>query len=308
MNTNLTTTGMNIDDYEDQAVKKSNLAKGIGIGVAGAVGGAAITAGTTYAATTGDSDVLDEPLTAEEMAKGAEVGEEIEPVAQAPAQQATQQTVKETPAQPEEEKPSDMIWEETTNVYVGGEKVMSMEEGKIDGHDVMIIDSDADGHADFLAYDANNNHVYEDDEIVKLTPLDNIHMGHATAHEREIHHDGYFFGDDTQEEDYAYNQSSTNHIHNNFEDEKTGEEYSRDFAENNPDYNPNADVDYDNNEQYLAENYSYDGGEHGNSQAGLGLKDVEDEDNVASQPDMADSTDMMDDSYDSMMNSEEFLG
>lgn len=312
MNTNLPTTDMNIEDYEDQAIKKSKLAKGIGIAAAGAIGGGAIAAGTTYAATLGGDDPIDVPLNADEMAIGAEVGEEIAPVAEEPAQPATQPTTqyvyieKAAPEHNSEtEKSSDLVWEETTNYYVDGEKVMSIEEGQLDGHNFMLIDSNADGSADVLAYDVNNNHIYEENEVVELSRFDNIRMGNPTAHVSDIHHDPYIFPEEQILGPYAYNEEP-HQIHNNFEDEKTGEDYHGDFAENNPDYNPNANMDYGQGEQYLAENYGYDGGDSGNYHAGL--NEVEMEDNVASQPDMADASDMSNDSFDSMMESEEFLG
>lgn len=306
MSNELTTTDMNIEDYEDQAIKKSKLAKGIGIAAAGAVGGAAIAAGTTYAATVEDT-VLDEPLNAEELINGAEIGEEIEPITE-PAPQPTTQYVyveKEVP-EPEPEKTTDVTWDETTNYYVNGERILSVEEGSIDGRDVMLIDEGADGVADYLAYDVNNNHVYEENEVIKLTPMDNIHMGNPTAHTTDNHYEAAFFGEEKPEDYYADYVPEPHHIHNNFEDEKTGEEYYGDFAENNPDYNPNADMDYGNSNHYLAENYEYDGEDSGYYQAGLDESAVED--NVAYQPDIADASEIDEDSFDSMINTEEFLG
>lgn len=305
MNTNLPTTDMNIEDYEDQAVKKSKLAKGIGIAAAGAVGGAAIVAGTTYAANVGEDDTLDVPLTADEMIPGAQIGEEIEPEPETPAQPTTQYVYIEKPApEPEPEKEPEIVWEETNNYYVDGEKIGSTEEGSYDGHDIMIADIDGDGHADYLAYDANNNHRYEVDEIISLTPQDNIHMGSHTAHTNNHHYDSdlAYIGEEPSG-DYIYANNEPHQIHNNFEDEKTGEDYYGDFAENNPDYNPHADMDFGSNDQYLAENYDYDGGNYH-----AGLNEIEEESNVAEQPDLADATDSYDDSYDSMMESEEFFG
>ena len=52
-------------------------------------------------------------------------------------------------------------------------------------------------------------------------------------------------------------------IRNNFEDEKTGDSYYGDFAENNPDYNPQGNVNsYDAKDSYLAENDSYHTEDH----------------------------------------------
>lgn len=314
MNTNLTTNDMNIEDYEDQAIKKSKIAKGIGIAAAGAVGGAAIAAGTAYATGINGKDVLDEPLNAEEMAKGAEVGEEFQPVEETPAQPTTQYVYVEKPEPEPEievENEPEVTWDETTEYYIGDEQVLKTEEGTIDGHNFMIADVDADGKADVLAYDLNNNKEYEENEIVELKSTDNIYMGNQTAHTTAKHYEDPYAdpwnpGLAEGQQPYAYNEQPSHQIHNNFEDEKTGEEYHGDFAEGNPDYNPRADVDYGSNEQYLAENYSYDGGDNGSYHAGI--SEVETEENVASQPDLAEASEAGDDSFDSMMESEEFLG
>lgn len=318
MNNSVKTNDMNIEDYEDQAIKRSKLAKGIGIAVGGAVGGAAIAAGTTYAANTSGNEILDEPLSADEMAQGAEVGEDIESVEETPVKPTTQyvyveKVEPEPEPEPELEPTPEVTWDETTNYYIGDEKVMSAEEGTIDGHNFMILDADADGKADVLAYDLNNNNMYEENEIVELTPEDNVMMGNMTAHTTDNHYDSWFQEPETVEESYAYNEQPyvyneepSHQIHNNFEDEKTGEEYHGDFAEDNPDYNPYADVDYGGNEQYLAENYSYDS--NNNDSYHASMNEIEFEDNVAEQPDMADASEMTDDSLDSMMGSEEFLG
>lgn len=318
MNTNeITNTGMNIEDYEDQAVKKSKLAKGIGIAAGAAVGGAAIAAGTTYAATThDDNDTLNEALTADEIAMGAEVGEDIEPTPEPTPEPTTQYVYVEKPAPEPEPEPEpapepepEVVWDETTNYYVGDEKVMSVEKGTVDGHDFMLVDADADGHADVLAIDVNNNHQYEADEIIRYTPADHVHMGHETAHTIDNHYMPENVWETPNNDPYAYNGGEGNEetIHNNFEDEKTGEEYHGDFADNNPDYNPTADVDYGSNDQYLAENYGYDGDDQ-NYHAGIDT-DSYDEPTVEPSSDlMADSGEMPEDSYDDMMDSEEFLG
>lgn len=267
MNNNLTTNDMNIEDYEDKALKKSKLAKGIGIAAVGAIGGAAIAAGTAYAAGFGDDDVLDLPLSADEMAQGAEFGDEIQPVDESTVQPATQYVYVEAPEPVQEQETEhidepEVVWEDTTNYYIGDQKVMSVEEGTVDGQNFMLVDADGDGHADILAIDANNNHEYDEDEIIGLTPGDNVHMGHETAHTTDNHYDPWMPGDSSHEEQYAYHDESEYQIHNNFEDEKTGESYSDDFAEGNPDYNPHADMGYGNHDEYLADNHGYDEGDH----------------------------------------------
>ena len=45
MNTNGTNPGMNVEDYEDKAIQKSNAAKRIAVGGAAFLGGAAVAGG-----------------------------------------------------------------------------------------------------------------------------------------------------------------------------------------------------------------------------------------------------------------------
>ena len=185
---------------------------------------------------------------------------------------------------------------------MGDGKVASVEEGTVDGHKFALMDIDGDGHADLLAVDVDNNGRFDDNEVVTYTEEDHIHMGHQTAHVTEQHYnnvddivpnyDGqnYIAQNQTQQEDV---------IHNNFEDEKTGESYHGDYAENNPDYNP--DVDGDNgNDNYTADmetdSYSYL----------AEAEPYEQEDNAESYTAEADIDSH--DSFDSMMDSEEFLG
>lgn len=216
MNNNFTKADMNIEDYEDQAVKKSKLAKGIGTAAAGAVGGAAIGAGTTYAANAGDDDPFDLPISADEMAQGAEFGDELQPEEEIVVEETIQPAAQHSTqyAHVERHTPSP----EPAHEYIDTPEVVW--EDEVSGEDT------------------------NDDEVVMPS---------------------------VEEKD-----ESLREIHNNFEDEKTGEKYSGDFAEDNPDYNPRANVDYNDNEEH--------------------------------QQDMADASDMEDESYDSIMDSEEMFG
>lgn len=340
MNTNLSTNDMQIEDYEDQAVKRSRMAKGLGIAGAAAVGGAAIAGGTVYAASNDGDSPVDEALTADDMVPGAEIGEDIAPVEEAPAEPEVHYVYVEKPEPEPEPEPEPVAetaprvtWDESTDYFVGDDKVVSIEEGTIDGHNFMLVDADADGRADVLAYDVNNNGEYEADEVVKLTEQDNVRMGHETAHSTEHHYEApanqNYFDEPAPEQHYAYNEPAPGEhhaynepeygrgdsyygqdepaIHNNFEDEKTGEDYSGDFAENNPDYNPHADMDY--SDQYLAEDYGYDHQDSYGTDGYDGYRadiDMEDENTVADQPDLADAD--SEDGYDSMMGGEDFLG
>lgn len=315
MNTIKTNTGENIDDYENMAVQKSNVAKRVAAGAAVFVGGAAV--GAAYAATQPSEGEDSVPLTAEDVVNGADVTSEYqaEPVAEQPAEKVV--VVEKPVEKPSVEEPekSSVTWDETTNYYVGDDKVMSVEEGTVDGHKFALMDVDGDGHADLLAVDVDNNGRFDDNEVVTYTEEDHVHMGHQTAHVTEQHYNSVDDITPTYDGQNYVAQNQTHQedvIHNNFEDEKTGESYHGDYAENNPDYNPNVDGD-NSNDNYLAENDSYEQNENDNYSAGMEddsylaeAEPYEQDDNVENYTAEADVD--PNDSFDSMMNSEEFLG
>lgn len=317
MNTIKTNTGTNIDDYEDMAVQKSNVAKRVAAGAAVFVGGAAVAGGAAYAATQPSEGEDGAPLTAEDVVNGADVTSEYqaEPVVEQPTEKVV--VVEKPVEKPSVEEPenSSVTWDETTNYYVGDDKVASVEEGTVDGHKFALMDIDGDGHADLLAVDVDNNGRFDDNEVVTYTEEDHVHMGHQTAHVTEQHYNSVDDITPTYDGQNYVAQNQTHQedvIHNNFEDEKTGESYHGDYAENNPDYNPNVDGD-NGNDNYLAENDSY--GQNDNDNYSAGMEDdsylaeaepYEQDDNVENYTAEADVD--PNDSFDSMMNSEEFLG
>lgn len=265
MNNNETNSVMNVDDYENMAVQKSNNAKRVVAGAALFVGGAAVAGGAAYAATGHDTpDVIDDsPLTAEDVVEGGNVGNDYQPEVH---NETTERVVyvekHEEPSHDqnsEQTNETQVTWDEKTVVYEDGNVVGSFESGTIQGHNFALFDVDGDNHADYLAIDADGNGQFDDNEIVKYDVSDHVHMGHETAHTKEIHNNNQYIVEDGGE-DIARNDDDREIIHNNFEDEKTGESYNGDYAENNRDYNPNADMDsYGNSDNYLAENDRYDG-------------------------------------------------
>ncbi len=263
MKTNETTNpGMNVDDYENMAVQKSNTAKRVAAGAAMLVGGAAIGGGAAYAAADHGDDqpvVEDETLTAEDVVDGANVGNTYQESNESHSETVTERVVyveKEPESAPEQESEPAVTWDEKTVVYDENGNVMgSAESGTVNGKDFALVDVDGDDHADYLAIDMDENHRFDDNEIVRYDVSDHMHMGHETAHTKEIHYQATEPSDDP---DYiAQNDDPDPGIHNNFEDEKTGEEYHNDFAENNPDYNPKADVNDYGSGNYLAEDDTY---------------------------------------------------
>ena len=266
MNNNETNSVMNVDDYENMAVQKSNNAKRVAAGAALFVGGAAVAGGAAYAATGHDTpDVIDDsPLTAEDVVEGGNVGNDYQPEVHNETTERVVYVEKyEEPSNDqnsEQTNETQVTWDEKTVVYdENGNVVGSVENGTIQGHNFALFDVDGDNHADYLAIDADGNGQFDDNEIVKYDVSDHVHMGHETAHTKEIHNNNQYIVEDGGE-DIARNDDDREIIHNNFEDEKTGESYNGDYAENNRDYNPNADMDsYGNSDNYLAENDRYDG-------------------------------------------------
>lgn len=231
-------SAQNVEVYEDAAIKRSRIARNVAVGAAlatgGGIAGAAVTdnlSGTSPALETDiDSDDIIEGAT---IADGPKVEETTEYVhVQQPAPASASPTA---PAESTEPAEPEIAWDDSETLYVDGEKAMSMEKGKIDGHDFMLIDEDGDDIADYIAVDSNNNQQFDEDEIVRLSHYDNVRMGHETAHSSEHYlHTGGMFNDEGATADAG-------EIHNNFQDEKTGENYHGDYAENNNDYNPDAE-------------------------------------------------------------------
>lgn len=291
MNNNETNSVMNVDDYENMAVQKSNNAKRVAAGAALFVGGAAVAGGAAYAATGHDTpDVIDDsPLTAEDVVEGGNVGNDYQPEVH---NETTERVVyvekHEEPSHDqnsEQTNETQVTWDEKTVVYdEDGNVVGSVESGTIQGHNFALFDVDGDNHADYLAIDADGNGQFDDNEIVKYDVSDHVHMGHETAHTKEIHNNNQYILVEDGGEDIARNDDDREIIHNNFEDEKTGESYNGDYAENNRDYNPNADMDsYGNSDNYLAENDRYDGYDDSYS-AGVDEQYLAENDNEDSEP------------------------
>lgn len=258
--------GIDADDYENMAVQKSNVAKRIAAGAGVLLGGAALSGGAAYAATHNVGEAPAE-ADADDINSGADVGSTVGAASEQESQTQSQPTAHvshasepahDQPApEPSEDDSTNVTWDETTNVYVDGDKIGSVESGTVDGHGFAIVDSDGDNYADRMYVDVNDNGQFEDDEYQDLSVADNVQMGHATAHTT----DQYLAYNDVATPDSEDGQEEMQEIHNDFEDEKTGEEYHGDYAENNTDYNPDADVEgysdpyaEEQEQQYYAEN------------------------------------------------------
>lgn len=252
-----TNPGENFEEFENMSNESSNTGKRIAVGAA-MIGAAGLGAGAMYAAQPVEDPFIDEDLTADNIVEGAAVGTDYAPQPEQPAPAPAPTPVTPEPEKPEPE-PDPFEWEEKSSVYVGDEKVLSQVEGTYEGKKVTLVDIDGDDKADYIAYDQNGDGEFQSNEVIEVSPRDNIAMNMDVNKENEIHYKPYnmAFEDET-------NQNSPNHdddmamISNDFDAEKEGEEYNGDWAENNPDYNPNAPVDRYTSDYSLAENTDYD--------------------------------------------------
>ena len=256
----MTNEDYQLEELENAAVNKSNNAKRI----AAAAGLLATGGAVGYAATHIPTGEVEEPV--ETLTE-----EDLETVADTGANQVQEPEVKPQPQHNPAPEPTpepeptpndvDVSFDKTTHYYdENNNLIMTTEEGTINGHQFKLADVDGDMRADILAYDADGNGVINENEVIELSGNDQIAMGHATAQ-----HDDQFIAihepepdpyiepyDINEEKDYADNT-----IHNDFEDEKTGETYSHDYAENNEDYN-NGEVDNYSAESSDDSDYAYE--------------------------------------------------
>lgn len=170
-----------------------------------------------------------------------------------------------TPVEPTPPEPDgpDVSFDKTIHYYDENQNLVVTEEnGTINGQQFKLVDVDGDMRADLLAYDADNNGIINEDEIVELSGKDQIAMGHATTQhevkfvtmqEPEPEPEPYIEPYDIHEEKDLADDT----IQNDFEDEKTGENYSHDYAENNEDYN-NGEVDHYSAESSDESDYAYE--------------------------------------------------
>ena len=286
MNTDNRNQEMYTEDMELQE-NNSNVGKRLAVGAAVLVGGAAVAGGAAaYAASTSDETEVEPEVTAEDLFNAAGAGSDYEEPAPQPAPQPAPAPA---PApEPEPEPEPEVVWEESQRVYVDGELAYQSESGTAGGHNFMFVDADGDNYADAFAYDQNQNGQYEENEVITLTREDGIQMGHETQ-ETSNHYfttgdNGELLpGDPGDQGNDVGGDSGRGMIHNNFEDEKTGENYSDDFAQNNPDYNN----DYYNRGYHASADLD-NAGEHDTADV---HNDIEPDYTASAEPDYADSAD-----------------
>lgn len=259
-----------LEDAEEAAVNKSkNLKRGLAAGAA-ILGVGGVSAYGATVLNNENSDVpADEAFSEEELTGAAQAVAEA-----ATEEDAPQEQPKPTPPAPEPvplpEPEPELTVDESTIVYdEDGNIIATYDTGTYDGKDYIILDTDGNGMGDMVAYDANGNGLYEDNEI---SYLDNqsYEVGHGNV--LAVHqYDEYgntveiyrgtntAFHQLTQEGKLVAENPDDEWPTNDFDpDDKTGEVYEHDLAENNPDYENNGGEQYASNEEYYDEpDYGY---------------------------------------------------
>ena len=251
----MTNEDYQLEELENAAVKKSNNAKR----VAAATGLLAAGGAAGYAATQiplGSDEEMEDPLTEEDLEGVADTGanqvQEPETVSQ--SVQPAPQYVAPSQSESQTEAETDVSFDKTVHYYdENNNLIMTSEEGTIDGRQFKLIDVDGDMRADVLGYDADGNGVINENEVVYLSGKDQIAMGHSTSGHEDVFVDTHNEHEPVVEsEPFPYDidnekDLADNNIHNDFEDEKTGESYNAgsDYACNEEDENVKDDSDYE---------------------------------------------------------------
>lgn len=237
----------NQDDYtleelENSAVKKSTMAKRavLGVGLLGA--GAATAYGANRMASHDDTDT-DDKVTEEELSAAAKAGAVENNTATAHTTAQTTQATQAAPepetinvhhyvhqAEPEQPTAEDDVSFDTTTHFVdeNGNVVATVDSGTLGGKAFQVVDLDGDGYGDVLGYDANGDGKLQENELTELDGK-TYQMGHG-----EHHRDLSMETGEPVENVHGGVQNDPNDIadiRNDFQEEKSGEEYHDDLAE-----------------------------------------------------------------------------
>ena len=237
-----------LENIEDAACKKSNNAKRVAMaaGLAVAGGGAAFAANEAF--NNDDSTSAKPGMTADELTgslAGGVTEQDMpeptpEPAPEPEAKQPEEVHVYHHTVEPKQTEPEVKMGDSTVIHDSEGNVIAQIDEGTVNGNKFALYDVDGDGVADGLAYDANGNNVFDEDEFVNIQ-RENIAMTnnpdavHIVTDEAVAIDEHLGPGIDPVDDDIK-------DIRNDFTYEKTGERYGSDIAQNNPDYNNHANV------------------------------------------------------------------
>lgn len=241
-----------LEAAEDAAVKKSNTAKRVAVGAGLLAAGAATAYGAEQVvnAANGHAANASEPvIDTDGLTSGAAAGAVEGGVAEQPQAAAEPQVVHENTyvtnyvVQPKEEtveEEPEVEIEKTTYYYdEEGNRIGAIETGSYDDKTLLIVDENGDNVADEMWYDANGNGRVDNGEIHDISHLNHV-MGYGDIDVKVVGAD--------DDQPLNHGDEDLVGIHNDWDDEKTGEVYRNDLAQNNGDYKNNGDTS-----QYAAE-------------------------------------------------------
>ena len=235
-----------IEEMENSAMQKKDMAKKVGLAAGAAVlgGGAVFGANAIINNDNGDEDLLE----ADDLADLADQTEEEQPAEQ-PAEQPVQETVvverpvvihevHEVPA-PEPE-PDVTFQNREVIIDEDGNVLASKENGTVMGHDFSLYDLDGDNTADYLWIDQNNDHEIQQNEVTNIES-ENIAMGNAPiTNDNDITVVNYDYDQNEAGVTDIPNHTDIEDIANDFNEDEDFEDNS--IAQNNQDYRNHEDV------------------------------------------------------------------
>lgn len=241
-----------IEEMEDAAVKKSNIAKTVGVAAAMGVVGAGVAVGANAIVNNDNSDIqapevpepaVGEDLSEQDLAGAADNGVQSTTFVEEHTTIVHEPAPAPAPAAETEQEP-EVQFEERVEVRDSeGNLQSSVETFTIDGQQGALIDNDGDNVANAMWIDDNNNGQIDEDEVREVSEY-NINMGNEVAHTQT-----YITSDwdeehiDDEDHQYVHNDDvHTDDINNDFDGAKQDQEYHGDLADNNPDYNNHGNV------------------------------------------------------------------
>lgn len=239
-----------LEEMENSAVSKSAMAKRMAAGAGLLAAGAATAYGAEQLVGDDGNNVATDHVQQPDLSSGAAAGAVGEGVAeQTQSKPEPEPQVVRTEERvdmyvhpdPQPAPEPEMEFDSTTHLYDDdGNLVGTVDGGSYAGKDFAILDHDADGHGDVLWYDENGDGKITQNELSDISDANYAMGSHGgTHHDINVNTGEEVYLAHTPVDD-PYGDSIAD-IHNDY-DEKSGEEYSEDLAQNNPDYRNHEDT------------------------------------------------------------------
>lgn len=227
-----------IEEMEDAAVKKSNIAKTVGAAVAMGVAGAGVAYGANALADHGQeaegsaTPPQEGNLSANDLSGAADTGAQSLSMKEERTTEIHHHHYEET--NPAEAEPEVEFGERIEMHDNEGNLISAAETFTVDGKDGALIDNEGDGKADAMWIDHNGNGLIDEGEVTSLEGQ-NVHMFNTPEESVSIIH----AEDENAPADPKDDISDAHGIQNDFgrEDQQFG-----DYADGNQDYNNHGDV------------------------------------------------------------------